>query len=72
MEDEFPQPVPGPSLAEQRRTVGVPQVELARRMGVHRVTLNGWEKAASIDPIRAARYMRALRELVSEAVGVTA
>jgi DNA-binding transcriptional regulator YiaG len=66
MEDELPRPVPGPSLAEQRRTVGVSQKALADRMGVHRVTLNGWEKAAAIDPLRAARYNRALRELVTE------
>jgi hypothetical protein len=39
-------------------------------MGIHRITLNGWERAAAIDPLRAARYQRALRELVTEGTSV--
>lgn len=69
--DTLPQPVSGPSLAKQRRQVGVAQTDLARRLGMHRVSLSGWERAAFIDPIRAARYERALRELVAEAINGT-
>lgn len=65
--DTFPEPVPGPELADLRKTVGVLQVDLAKRLGMHRVALSGWERAAKVDPIRAARYRRALRELVDEA-----
>ena len=70
MNESFPPPVPGPVLATLRREMGVSQVALAARMGVHRITLNGWEKAATVDPLRAARYRRALRELVAEGTGV--
>lgn len=66
--DSLPRPVPGPDLARQRKRVGIAQVDLARRLGVHRVTLNGWENAAELDGVRAARYVRALSELASEAV----
>lgn len=71
-EDELPQPTPGPQLAELRRSVGVGQEELARRLGVHRVSLSGWENAASVDVIRSARYRKALREIAAEAIEETA
>jgi transcriptional regulator with XRE-family HTH domain len=61
------QPVPGPTLADERRRLGIRQRDLAARLGMHRVTLHGLERAAEVDPIRAARYARALRELVEEA-----
>lgn len=64
---DYPSPTPGPELAGLRRQCGVTQVALAARMGVHRITLNGWERAASVDPLRAARYHKALREMVTEA-----
>jgi DNA-binding transcriptional regulator YiaG len=67
MSDEYPNPVPGSDLAAARRQCGVTQVALAARMGVHRITLNGWERAPSVDPLRAARYHKALREMVLEA-----
>lgn len=69
MSEQFPQPIPGPELAELRRQCGVTQVALAARMGVHRITLNGWERAATVDPLRAARYRRALHEIVRAATG---
>lgn len=68
MDETLPKPIPGPTLADARRRVGVAQADLARRLGVHRVSLSGWERAAAVDPIRAARYQRALRELVAEAI----
>jgi DNA-binding transcriptional regulator YiaG len=71
-EDELPQPTPGPELAELRRSVGVGQEELARRLGVHRVSLSGWENAAAVDVIRASRYRKALLEIANEAIGETA
>jgi DNA-binding transcriptional regulator YiaG len=71
-EDELPQPTPGPQLAELRRSVGVGQEELARRLGVHRVSLSGWENAASVDVIRSARYRKALRSIAAEAIEETA
>ncbi len=69
MSDTLPEPVPGPELKAKRRRSGVPQIDLARRMGVHRVTLSGWEKAAEVDPLRAARYQRALQQILEEATG---
>lgn len=72
MSNGFPLPTPGPELAGLRRQCGVTQVALAARMGVHRITLNGWERAAAVDPLRAARYNRALREMVDEATGTSA
>ena len=68
MQDTFPKPVAGPELADLRRTLGVAQVDLARVLGVHRVTLHGWERAAEVSPIRAAKYQRGLRALVDAAV----
>lgn len=65
---DLPSPTPGPALAGRRREMGVTQRDLAERIGIHRVTLVGWEGEAKVDPIRAARYERALRELVAEAV----
>lgn len=62
------QPTPGPVLAEERRRLGVRQVDLAARLGMHRVSLRGWERSAEVDPIRAARYIKALRDVVSKAV----
>ena len=61
-------PTPGPELAAHRRVAGIDQEDLAARLGIHRVTLSGWERSASVDVIRAARYERALLELVAEAV----
>lgn len=72
MQDTFPKPVAGPDLAELRRTLGVAQVDLARVLGVHRVTLHGWERAAEVSPIRAAKYQRALREIVDAETGAVA
>jgi len=71
MSETFPSPIPGPDLAALRREMGVTQLALATRMGVHRITLNGWERAHTVDPLRAARYRRALREIVDEATGAT-
>lgn len=68
MSDDLPVPVPGPSLREKRLQVGISQADLAKRVGVHRVSLNDWENRASLDPIRAAKYERALRELIAEAI----
>jgi len=72
MEDALPQPTAGPELADLRRSVGVSQDDLADRLEVHRVTLSGWERSATVDGIKAARYRRALQELASEAVGKSA
>jgi len=33
-------------------------------MGLHRTRLHVWEKAAEVAPVKAARYIRALREIV--------
>lgn len=68
MRDDFPRPVPGPSLADLRKKVGIRQDALAERLGMHRVTLSGIERSPSVDPVRAARYQNALAELVAEAL----
>ena len=61
-------PTPGPQLAARRRVAGIDQEALAARLGIHRVTLSGWERSASVDVVRTARYERALLDLVGEAV----
>jgi DNA-binding transcriptional regulator YiaG len=68
MQDTFPKPVPGSDLAALRKSLGVKQSELADRLDVHRITLYGWERAPEVDPIRAAKYQRALREIVDAAI----
>lgn len=68
MRDDFPRPVPGRSLAALRVKVGIQQKDLADRLGMHRVTLSGIERAPEVNPVRAAQYQRALAELVAEAV----
>jgi transcriptional regulator with XRE-family HTH domain len=68
MRDDFPRPVPGRSLADLRKKVGIRQDELADRLGMHRVTLSGIEHSPTVTPVLAARYQNALAELVAEAV----
>lgn len=67
-DDTIPQPTTGSDLAEMRRAAGVAQQDVARVLGVHRITLNKWEGSPQVDTIRAARYQRAVRELVHEAI----
>lgn len=64
--DDLPQSVAGPSLASRRERVGITQAALAQRLGVHRITLRQWERAAEVDPIRADKYERALRAILAE------
>lgn len=66
-EDDFPGPTPGPDLAALRVSLGISQKDLAQRLGMHRVSVRGWEKAAEVPVVDAARYRRALREIVNEA-----
>jgi transcriptional regulator with XRE-family HTH domain len=68
MRDDFPRPVPGRSLADLRKKVGIRQDALADRLKMHRVTLSGIEHAPEVTPVLAARYQNALAELVAEAV----
>jgi DNA-binding XRE family transcriptional regulator len=63
--DPNPIPVQGKDLAELRRKCGIKQIELAARMGMHRVTLSVLERGA-MNPVQAADYRRALRELFAE------
>lgn len=72
MVEDFPRPTPGPELAQLRKQLGVEQKALADRLGMHRISIRGWERSAEVDPIRAAKYRKALHELVAEAVGGTA
>lgn len=66
--DDLPEPVNGPDLADKRKRLGVTQQALADALGVHRTRLNAWERALPLDAIRAARYRKALADLVREAV----
>jgi DNA-binding transcriptional regulator YiaG len=66
-DDDFPGPTPGPELEQLRKSLGIRQKDLAQRLGVGRITLHGWERSAEVDPLRTARYRRALREIVTEA-----
>jgi DNA-binding transcriptional regulator YiaG len=69
---DLPRPVPGPELAAQRKALGIRQTDLAARLEMHRVTLRGWERAAEVSPLQAARYQRALREIIADASGSAA
>ena len=66
--DDLPKPADGRALAARRRELGVTQKAVAEALGVHRLTLNDWERTERLDAIRAARYERALVALVSKAV----
>lgn len=66
--EDLPRPVDGRKLAHRRRELGVRQQDLAASLGIHRVTLHEWEREELLDPIRAARYERALVSLVERAV----
>lgn len=66
--DELPQSVPGPTLAAQRKAVGILQQDLAKEIGISRINLGAWERAAELDSIRAERYERALRALHAESL----
>lgn len=68
---DIPEPakVPGSTLAAERDAYGVTREDLAEKMGRHRNTLRAWEADGSeVDAIRAAKYRKALHELVAEAV----
>lgn len=69
MPDEDLAPTPGPDLAAFRRSAGIAQVDLAKRLGMHRTNLGKLEGTPEVDVIRAVRYRKAVRELVEEAVG---
>lgn len=72
MDATFPKPIPGPDLARLRKTQGIEQAALAKRLDIHRVTLSAWERSAAVSPIRAARYQRALRDILEESIEATA
>jgi len=48
--------------------MGVSKRDLCGRLSIARTTLDAWEGAARVDAIRVARYERAVRQLVAEAV----
>jgi transcriptional regulator with XRE-family HTH domain len=68
MEDIAPQSSTGPDLAALRRELGITQDALASRLGVHRVTVAGWEARATVDAVTAGRYRIAASELALEAI----
>jgi transcriptional regulator with XRE-family HTH domain len=61
-------PTTGAALADLRRQAGIEQQALADRLGMHRTTLNRVERAPQVSTVRAAKYRKALTELVAEAV----
>lgn len=72
MDDIAPQSSTGPDLAALRRELGITQDALARRLGVHRVTVAGWEARATVDAVIAGRYRIAATALASEAISGSA
>ena len=66
MEIDTPAKVPGSVLAAERDTFGVRRSDLAKRMGLHRNTLRGWELDPEVDVIRQHRYRSALEAIVAE------
>ena len=65
---DLPKPATGSELVALRKSLGVAQQDLARALGVHRITLNKWEGADQVDAIRTARYQRALADLTRQAI----
>lgn len=65
---DLPSPVTGADLVSLRKSLGVRQADIARKLGIGRVSLHRWEQAESVDAIRAARYRRAVDELYRAAV----
>lgn len=63
-----PEPTSGAELLAHRKSMGVRQVDLAKALRVSRVTLHRWERETQVDAIRAARYRRAVDDLVAQAV----
>lgn len=72
MEDIAPQSSTGPDLAARRRELGITQDALASRLGVHRVTVAGWEARATVDAVIAGRYLIAANALAAEAISAGA
>lgn len=62
-----PVKVAGSVLASERDTFGVTRAQLAKRMGLHRNTLRGWEQSPELDVLRQRRYRMALDAIVAEA-----
>ena len=65
---DTPSPTTGTDLVNLRKSLGVRQADIARKIGIGRVSLHRWEQAESVDAIRAARYRRAVDELYRAAV----
>lgn len=65
---DIPEPTTGADLVNLRKSLGVRQTDIARAVGIGRVSLHRWEQADSVDAIRAARYRRAVEELYRAAV----
>lgn len=65
-------PTRGTDLADLRRSYGLTQEDVAVRLGVHRVTVSNWERAAQVSAINAAEYRRAAEQAAREAMLGTA
>lgn len=65
---DVPQTTTGAALVDLRKSFGVRQADIAKKLGIGRVSLHRWEQAESVDAIRAARYRRAVDELYRAAV----
>lgn len=63
-----PQSSTGPDLAAFRAELGITQGALAARLGVHRVTVAGWEARATVDAVTSGRYRNAATALATEAI----
>lgn len=57
----------GAELQEAREAAGLTQEQVAERMGLHRVTIANWEARARVANPKADRYLRAVRELATQA-----
>lgn len=61
-------PTRGPTLRRERRAAEVTATALANHLGMSRMTLWTIEKAAEVDPERAAAYLAGVKAL-SDAKG---
>lgn len=57
----------GTELQEARERAGLTQEQVAAKLGVHRQTVTAWEGKAQVKPLRAERFLTAVRELGEKA-----
>lgn len=57
----------GSDLRRAREDAGLTQEQVARALGMSRVTIINWEQRAEVKGYKAQRYLRVVRDLASAA-----